>query len=109
MSDPAPMSRRRFLASAAAAVTAAQFCGQLRAAGPGTGAAATTASAIGGEPIRLRWLEGVVPAIRPGTTVGVPWPRGIVTHKDQTFTVNGESGEALPVQSWPLATWPDGS
>src|SRR5665811_2367333 len=36
-------------------------------------------------------------------TWGVPWPRGQVS-TDASFRL----GE-VPVQSWPLATWPDGS
>lgn len=51
----------------------------------------------------LHWLEPSPPTFASGTTWGVPWPRGAVA-KDARFTL----GDA-PVQSWPLAYWPDGS
>lgn len=53
--------------------------------------------------VRLTWLEG-----RPGasavSTWGTPWPRGVVP-KGQTFAL----ADGTPIQSWPLAYWPDGS
>ncbi|CAM5662876.1 hypothetical protein SVIOM342S_08365 [Streptomyces violaceorubidus] len=48
------------------------------------------------------------PRRRPGSTVGVPWPRGTF-QADQSFAVTDADGGAVPVQSWPLAHWPDGS
>jgi len=38
----------------------------------------------------------------------VPWPRGAVK-KDQVFALTTRDGRALPLQTWPLAFWPDGS
>lgn len=62
---------------------------------------------VGGDFARLRWLEGR-PAESPGTTWGVPWPRGL--HAAGTsFSLQTEAGQGLPVQSWPLGFWPDGS
>jgi len=58
--------------------------------------------------VELHWLEGGAPAVAPGSTWGVPWPRGTVA-KDSAFTVRTPAGETIPVQSWPLAYWPDGS
>lgn len=56
----------------------------------------------------LRWLEGGIPADRPGVTWGVPWPRG--EHSTETvFGLRTRQGEEVPVQTWPLAYWPDGS
>ncbi len=49
------------------------------------------------------WLDRTAPALFEGATFGVPWPRGAVSPKTG-FTVGD-----LPVQSWPLAYWPDGS
>ncbi|WP_084958085.1 Tat pathway signal sequence domain protein [Thermoactinospora rubra] len=53
--------------------------------------------------VKLTWLEG-----RPGTsavsTWGTPWPKGAVP-EDQSFAL----ADGTPVQSWPLAYWPDGS
>lgn len=54
----------------------------------------------------LTWLEDT-PALSTGTTVGVPWPRGLL-RKDQAFALRSEGGP-LPCQSWPTAYWPDGS
>jgi hypothetical protein len=58
--------------------------------------------------VDLHWLEGGAPEVMPGTTWGVPWPRGTVA-KGTEFTLHTSSGESVPVQSWPLAYWPDGS
>ncbi|MBA2893842.1 Tat pathway signal sequence domain protein [Nonomuraea soli] len=53
--------------------------------------------------VNLTWLEG-----KPGTaavsTWGTPWPKATVT-KEQTFALS----DGTPVQSWPIAYWPDGS
>jgi hypothetical protein len=112
----AQASRRNFLktsalaalpltAAAGAATTATQAtpatpsAAGKPAAGPGPAGARSAA---------LHWLEGAVPAINPGSTVGVPWPRGV--HKDgQAFVLAGADGEEVPMQTWPLAWWPDGS
>jgi hypothetical protein len=60
------------------------------------------------EPRNLRWLEnnGASPVM--GTTVGVPWPQGSV-RPDASLALRAEDGQAVPVQTWPLAYWPDGS
>src|SRR5690606_1446530 len=55
----------------------------------------------------LRWLEGR-PAESPGSTWGVPWPKGAIP-ADQAFALTTDDGTPVPVQSWPLAYWPDGS
>jgi hypothetical protein len=60
-----------------------------------------------GEGVELNWLGGTPPAIASGVSWGVPWPRGAVS-KDQTFQLKA-SVRPLPLQSWPLAFWPDGS
>jgi hypothetical protein len=57
--------------------------------------------------VTLRWLEGT-PTIGVGCTWGVPWAKGTVDPK-QTFALQTRDGAAVPVQSWPLAYWPDGS
>jgi hypothetical protein len=54
------------------------------------------------------WLDGDVPARFQGTTFGVPWPQGMHNPMQQ-FTLTDSSGNEAPVQSWPLAYWPDGS
>ncbi|EWM18813.1 hypothetical protein KUTG_09117 [Kutzneria sp. 744] len=55
----------------------------------------------------LHWLDGPPPA-PSGSTWGVPWPRGQVA-KGTTFALATADGASVPVQSWPLAYWPDGS
>ncbi|MGQ3053167.1 MAG: exo-rhamnogalacturonan lyase family protein, partial [Roseateles sp.] len=39
---------------------------------------------------------------------GLPWPRG-QHKKDQAFHALDSQGKPLPLQTWPLAWWPDGS
>src|SRR4051812_22677994 len=55
-----------------------------------------------------RWIDGAAPALDLGQTFGVPWPRGSL-RPGQPLTVRDASGSPVPSQSWPLATWPDGS
>ncbi len=59
-------------------------------------------------PVALHWLDGTPPPVTTGVSWGVPWPEGAV-QKSQTFTLTGNNGAALPLQTWPLAYWPDGS
>ena len=66
-----------------------------------------TVSAAAVPEVRVTWLED-----RPGgpaaSTWGTPWPKGTVP-ENQTFALTAPDGSAVPVQSWPLAHWPDGS
>ncbi len=72
------------------------------ASAAGTDAPHATASAP------IRWL-GDVPSPRPaGITFGVPWSPGVV-RKEQGFALRDGAGSSLPVQTWPLAYWADGS
>ncbi|WP_049573670.1 twin-arginine translocation signal domain-containing protein [Streptomyces sp. SBT349] len=57
--------------------------------------------------VRLAWLEDR-PAELTGTTWGTPWPRGAVDG-EETFALTAADGTPVPLQSWPLAYWPDGS
>jgi hypothetical protein len=57
--------------------------------------------------IPLHWLEGA-PAMTNGATWGVPFPQGEYK-KDANFGIHDGAGNFLALQSWPLATWPDGS
>ena len=59
-------------------------------------------------PVELRWLGEAPPPLSSGVSWGVPWPRGAVA-RDQNFRLLAGDGTALPLQSWPLAYWPDGS
>jgi hypothetical protein len=58
--------------------------------------------------VDLAWLGGGSPAELSGATWGTPWPRG-VHRPGASFAVRTPQGESLPTQTWPLATWPDGS
>lgn len=79
-----------------------------------TGLAAATAAPAPGpapapsDPSALRWLDGTAPELMLGTTLGLPWPRG-QQKKGQAFHAVDTQGRALPLQTWPLAWWPDGS
>jgi hypothetical protein len=58
--------------------------------------------------VKLTWLDQTPPAVSQGVSWGVPWPQGAVS-KTTTFGLTDAAGKAVPVQSWPLAYWPDGS
>jgi hypothetical protein len=58
--------------------------------------------------VALGWLDGAAPVAAAGVSWGVPYPRGAVK-KGAHFALSGADGSALPLQSWPLAYWPDGS
>ena len=59
------------------------------------------------EAVQLNWLEKA-PLLPNGVSWGVPWPKGEV-QKNQTFVLTSSDGKEMPLQSWPLAYWPDGS
>ncbi len=102
-------TRRDFVKNAAIAAAATQLVSHLRASAPAAPSAPRIASAARPLPegrVELHWLEGR-PAALPGTTWGVPWPRGRHA-KGESFALRSENGE-VPVQTWPLAYWPDGS
>jgi len=69
---------------------------------------AQTESSAHTSDVLLGWLGGTPPALTAGVSWGVPWPRGAY-QKDHNFSLIGNDGKTLPVQSWPLAFWPDGS
>ncbi|MFF3416687.1 Tat pathway signal sequence domain protein [Streptomyces sp. NPDC002698] len=100
-----PIPRRSLLKAAAVAGAAAQFSWAL---GTTKAQAAPGAGAADPDPVGLDWLEDGGLGAAPGSTVGVPWPRGTY-RQDQTFALADADGNAVPVQSWPIAYWPDGS
>jgi len=68
----------------------------------------STAAASGSSTVSVDWLGGTPAPAETGLSFGVPWPRGQV-RKNQTIALTAADGKALPVQTWPLAYWPDGS
>ncbi|MFE1310180.1 Tat pathway signal sequence domain protein [Streptomyces sp. NPDC058755] len=100
-----PIPRRSLLKAAAVAGAAARFSWAL---GASDAQAAPAAAADGADPVTLDWLEDGGLGAAPGSTVGVPWPMGAY-QEDQTFALTDADGKDVPVQTWPLAYWPDGS
>jgi hypothetical protein len=71
-------------------------------------AGSPTLQAAEGE-VGLRWLEeDQTGSTRMGTACGVPWPMGACP-REATFTLTDQDKARVPVQTWPLAYWPDGS
>lgn len=60
------------------------------------------------EEVTVNWLDQASPGVPVGVSFGVPWPKGAVK-KGQALAITTAEGKALPVQTWPLAYWPDGS
>src|SRR5689334_19520232 len=57
--------------------------------------------------VSVNWLGGQSPQGTSGVSWGVPWPRGAVQKGTQFQLRSGAT--TLPLQSWTLAYWPDGS
>ncbi|MGW3915513.1 exo-rhamnogalacturonan lyase family protein [Streptomyces sp. NPDC005070] len=100
-----PLPRRSLLKAAAVAGAATQAGWVL---GTPNAQAVSEPEAADADPVGLDWLEDGGLGAAPGSTVGVPWPRGAY-RPDRTFALTDADGTAVPVQSWPLAYWPDGS
>ncbi|GFE86780.1 exo-rhamnogalacturonan lyase family protein [Steroidobacter agaridevorans] len=54
------------------------------------------------------WLDDRVPDVATGATWGMPWPRSKHSPRTQ-FSLRDREGNRVPLQTWPLAYWPDGS
>ena len=106
--DGNSVSRRQFIKAstlaAGAGLTSAHILGKPVAAE--TVSNATSAEPIASE-VSLNLLDGKALAMDSGISFGVPWPQGSVK-KSIEFSLASQ-GKRLPVQSWPLAYWPDGS
>ncbi|NUT04608.1 MAG: Tat pathway signal sequence domain protein [Hamadaea sp.] len=98
-----PIKRRTLLAGMAG-VPLTTFLPDL---GPLTGATGVAYAAAAVPDVHLTWLEGA-PGTPATTTWGTPWPQGAVPG-DQSFRLTTPDGSPVPVQSWPLAYWPDGT
>jgi len=104
--DSSPeLNRRSFIAAASAVAAGAALAGTLDAS-PASASVSRRAGATASG-IDLHWLEGV-PDTTTGAAFGVPWPRGQVSAQT-SFALATDSGTGVPVQSWPLAYWPDGT
>lgn len=99
-----PLSRRDFVRKTTLIAAATQLASQLQAA---PSPVETVTAPTEGAPELLRWLEGT-PALLPGATWGRAWARSQHA-RDTTFTLQSAEGADVPLQSWPLAYWPDGS
>ncbi|HEY8993492.1 MAG TPA: Tat pathway signal sequence domain protein [Lacunisphaera sp.] len=100
------LTRREFVRKTTLVAAAAQLATSLRSAEVAA-AAATSPSSSPVEPDVLHWLEGA-PAALPGVSWGRAWPRGKY-QRSTTFSLQTLEGVPVPLQSWPLAFWPDGS
>ena len=102
------ITRRDFVRNAALAAVGTHLSASLLAGSdPSPAAAASDPGGRTGVP-SVHWLDGKAPDVVTGTTWGLPWPRG--RHAPGTaFALRTAAGADVPVQSWPLATWPDGS
>jgi hypothetical protein len=58
--------------------------------------------------VHLGWLGNKAPKHNQGFTWGTCWPKGRVK-RETDFDLLSSDREKIPVQSWPLAYWPDGS
>lgn len=102
-----PQTRRHFVRNGALAAASLPLASLLRGQTVTSPAPAPApAPAVPGRAV-LSWLEGA-PVEQPGCAFGVPWPRGAVP-AGAPFALTAPDGGGVPIQSWPLATWPDGS
>ena len=58
--------------------------------------------------VNVSWLDSTPPPASQGVAWGVPWPTGQI-QKGTFISLSDSKGNAVPVQWWPLAYWPDGS
>ncbi|WP_244904694.1 Tat pathway signal sequence domain protein [Cellvibrio mixtus] len=57
---------------------------------------------------QLGWLDTAEPRARCGYTWGQPWPQGSLKSTELLHLVD-QAGKHQPLQTWVMATWPDGS
>lgn len=109
-SNPTPyvpmssLTRRDFVRHTTLAAAAAQLLPKVRAST--TALPLSIQASPGAAPVR--WLDGAAPRFFGGATWGLAWPRGQQA-ADTAFAMQTAQGDSVPVQSWRLATWPDGS
>ncbi|HTU68396.1 MAG TPA: hypothetical protein VMF52_20805 [Steroidobacteraceae bacterium] len=98
------ISRRQFLSTTAATTAALNLTSRAAADTPAPPAVPPN-PAPGNW---VRWLDDRAPALPQGVTWGTAWPRGR-QRPARAYSLRTPSNERLPLQSWTLATWPDGS
>nr|WP_298721713.1 hypothetical protein [uncultured Steroidobacter sp.] len=100
------ISRRHFIAASALAPAAFSGAASSQTASPGAVALATKQTFAEGA--WCHWLDDRAPDVSTGVTWGMPWPRS--KHSPRTpFSLRDRDGNRVPLQTWPLAYWPDGS
>jgi len=57
--------------------------------------------------VELKWI-GKKPTLKTGVSWGVPFAKSVVK-PSQGFVCTSSNNEKIPLQTWPLAYWPDGS
>jgi hypothetical protein len=105
-----PLSRRHFIKTstlaAGAGLTLPELLRTVAAGSPANHDDAVATAVAPGE-ISIRLLDGQALSLDSGVSFGVPWAQGSVK-SNATFSLTA-AGKQLPLQSWPLAYWPDGS
>ena len=99
------ISRRQFISNTAATSAALGVIANQAAQSAPTPEVSMTNPGAGAW---VRWLDGSLGAVAQGVTWGTPWPRG-KQREAKYFALRGADQKLRPLQSWPLAYWPDGS
>ncbi|KAL5338219.1 hypothetical protein BJX70DRAFT_214941 [Aspergillus crustosus] len=73
---------------------------------PGTSSSSSSNSSSASIPIH--WI-GETPSHVAGTTFGLPWPQGKYHPNNTIFSLSGDSGSDVPLESWVTGYWADGS
>jgi len=98
------ISRRQFISSTVATSAALGSVATQSSGSPSP----TVSMTNPGSGAWVRWLDGSASAVAQGVTWGTPWPRG-QQHEAKNFALRGADNKLQPLQTWPLAYWPDGS
>ncbi len=105
-----PFSRRHFIKTSTLAAGAGLHLAKLLPAVDGYALSRpddAIATVVAPGEVSIRLLDGKALSLESGISFGVPWARGSVK-PNATFRLTSED-KRLPLQSWPLAYWPDGS
>ncbi|MBC2667634.1 Tat pathway signal sequence domain protein [Novosphingobium piscinae] len=102
--------RRRDVLSRAALVGAVATApgGALLARAAGIAPPGSGMAGAGQADVTVGWLDGAPPARDEGQCWGQPWPRG-TAYARRGYHLVQPDGTVVPLQTWPLAWWPDGS